>query len=88
MKNIIRKAKATFNKNQSQRRSQVMEEQKPLQEEARQSSVQPPSPVEILRYRYHHGTNLGSIFVLEQWLHPSMFVTGANGSSELDAVNA
>ena len=45
-----------------------------------------PGLNEILRYRYHHGPNLGSIFVLEKWLHGSMFDTGAAGSSELDAV--
>lgn len=45
-----------------------------------------PSQKEILRYRYHHGPNIGSIFVLEKWLHGSMFDAGAAGSSELDAV--
>jgi hypothetical protein len=45
-----------------------------------------PSLKEILRYRYHHGPNIGSIFVLEKWLHGSMYDAGAAGSSELDAV--
>jgi hypothetical protein len=51
-------------------------------------AIQPASALEILRYRYHYGTNLGSIFVLEKWLSPAMFVDGSGGGSELDAVNA
>lgn len=47
-----------------------------------------PSPTDILRYRYHHGPNLGGIFVFEQWLHGSMFDANSAGSSELDAVTA
>lgn len=48
----------------------------------------PPTSLDILRYRTHHGTNLGSIFVLEKWLFPSMFEPTAKGDSELDAVTA
>ncbi|KAI9773972.1 MAG: Glucan 1,3-beta-glucosidase 3 [Geoglossum umbratile] len=51
------------------------------------SIIQPASALDILRYRYHHGTNLGSVFVLEKWLSPAMFVDGAGDGSELDAVN-
>ncbi|TVY68781.1 Glucan 1,3-beta-glucosidase, partial [Lachnellula suecica] len=47
-----------------------------------------PTAVDILRYRYHNGTNLGSIYVLEKWLFPSMFMNSAGGGSELDAVRA
>ncbi|EXJ73064.1 uncharacterized protein A1O5_04213 [Cladophialophora psammophila CBS 110553] len=47
-----------------------------------------PTPKDILRYRYQHGTNLGSIFILEQWLFGSMYDQGVSGSSELDAVVA
>lgn len=47
-----------------------------------------PTPFEVLRYRSQHGVNLGSIFVLEKWLFPSMFEAGAKGDSELDAVTA
>lgn len=50
--------------------------------------LDPPSATEILRYRYQHGVNLGSIFVLERWLSPDMFVDGCTGDSELDAVQA
>ena len=46
----------------------------------------PPTATDIFRYRYQHGTNLGSIFVLEKWLHPKMFEKDAQGSSELEAV--
>lgn len=47
-----------------------------------------PTPKDIFRYRYQHGTNLGSIFILEQWLYGSMYDQGVSGSSELDAVVA
>ncbi|EEA27622.1 hypothetical protein EYB25_001393 [Talaromyces marneffei] len=46
----------------------------------------PPTASDIFRYRYQHGANLGSIFVLEKWLHPKMFEKDAQGSSELEAV--
>ncbi|OKL60608.1 hypothetical protein UA08_04182 [Talaromyces atroroseus] len=46
----------------------------------------PPTVADIFRYRYQHGTNLGSIFVLEKWLHRSMYEKHATGSSELAAV--
>ncbi|MCJ1398177.1 Glucan 1,3-beta-glucosidase 3 [Xylographa trunciseda] len=48
----------------------------------------PPTAADVLRYRYHHGVNLGGIFVLERWLFPSMFESCAVGDSELDAVTA
>lgn len=50
--------------------------------------MHPPGPTteDIFRYRYQHGTNLGSIFVLEKWLHRSMYEKGSSGSSELSAV--
>ena len=50
--------------------------------------ILPPSAQDILRYRYHHGTNLGGIFVLERWIHGSMFDADATGDSELDAVTS
>lgn len=37
--------------------------------------IQPPTADEALRYRYHHGVNLGSCFVLEKWLTPSSTVS-------------
>ncbi|MCJ1387692.1 Glucan 1,3-beta-glucosidase 3 [Xylographa bjoerkii] len=48
----------------------------------------PPTALDVLRYRYHHGVNLGGIFVLERWLFPGMFASCAVGDSELDAVTA
>ena len=63
-------------------------DQRVLKEDDVSSSIRNPTVTDVMRYRYHHGTNLGSIFVLEQWLSPSMFVNGAGGSSELDAVIA
>lgn len=49
--------------------------------------VKPPTRLDVIRYRYHHGVNLGSCFVLEKWLTPSCFPQGSN-SSELAAVTA
>ncbi|EED20077.1 glucan 1,3-beta-glucosidase precursor, putative [Talaromyces stipitatus ATCC 10500] len=51
-----------------------------------QSNPSPPTATDIFRYRYQHGTNLGSIFVLEKWLHPRMFEKDSKGSSEIEAV--
>jgi hypothetical protein len=52
------------------------------------SAIQDATALDLLRYRYHHGTNLGSIYVLERWLFPSRFPKGAEGTSELEAVKA
>jgi hypothetical protein len=52
------------------------------------SNIRDPTPLDIIRYRYHHGTNLGSVYVIERWLQPSRFPDGAEGSSELAAVKA
>ncbi|KAJ4304667.1 Glucan 1,3-beta-glucosidase 3 [Kalmusia sp. IMI 367209] len=51
-------------------------------------AIQEPSALDILRYRYHHATNLGSVYVLERWLSPSRFPQETKGSSELEAVKA
>ncbi|KAI5857002.1 putative glucan 1,3-beta-glucosidase precursor [Tricharina praecox] len=48
----------------------------------------PPTVPEINRYRTHHGANIGSVFVLERWLFPGMFLDTAKGGSELSAVSA
>lgn len=47
-----------------------------------------PTTSDILRFRYQHGVNLGSVFVLEQWLSPRMYDHGVSGDGELDAVVA
>jgi hypothetical protein len=52
------------------------------------SIIVEPTAIDILRYQYHHGTNLGSIYVIERWLHPSRFPDGAWGSSELESIKA
>lgn len=81
MKKLISKAKSTFKGQQSQSQSL-----KPPPQPSQPSSITPPTPTDLFRYRYHHGTNLGSIFVLEKWLYGSMFPPGAPGDSEFDAV--
>lgn len=53
-----------------------------------QATYPPPKLHDLIRYRSHHGTNLGSIFVLEKWLYPSMFEPDARGDSEYAAVIA
>ncbi|PZC88792.1 glucan 1,3-beta-glucosidase [Pyrenophora tritici-repentis] len=53
-----------------------------------QQGISDPTTLDILRYRYHHGTNLGSVYVIERWLQSSRFPEGAEGSSELAAVRA
>lgn len=50
------------------------------------TSPQPPSQADVVRYRYQHGCNLGSIFIMERWLTSSMYPEKAEGSSELTAV--
>ncbi|CAN9386482.1 unnamed protein product [Alternaria alternata] len=50
--------------------------------------ISDPTTLDVLRYRYHHGTNLGSVYVIERWLQGSRFPDGAEGSSELAAVQA
>lgn len=66
--------------------SQRPQQQVPMQDG--QSQIQAPTQTDIYRYRYHHGANLGSVFVLERWLTGHMFKDGTVGSSELAAVEA
>jgi len=47
-----------------------------------------PTLADVTRYRYHHGTNIGSVFILEKWLSGGMFPGQAKGSSELAAAEA
>jgi hypothetical protein len=49
-----------------------------------------PTLLECIRYRYHYGVNVGSIYVVERWLTESAFPpnTPAGQSSELAAVTA
>ncbi len=82
MKKFLSKAESTFQDQSSF--SQHSIPPSPSQP----SSISPPTPLDLIRYRYTHGTNLGSIFVLEKWLSGSMFPSSAKGDSELDAVQA
>jgi hypothetical protein len=52
-------------------------------------TVSPPSRSEIMKYRQHYGTNLGSCFVLEKWLTPFAFPRDATSdqTSELACVS-
>jgi hypothetical protein len=52
------------------------------------SSILAPTALDILRYRYHHGTNVGGIYVLQRNLYPSFFPDDVVGYSELDAVSS
>lgn len=91
MKKLFSKAKASVadlaEKPASNPNEGFYQEQLPLQDDA-PPSIRPPTQLDVLRYRYHHGANLGGIFVLEQWLYGSMFDPEAKGGSELDAVTA
>lgn len=87
MKNFLDKAKVHLHRAQAQTPFGTGHQQKVIKPYDSPSNIHPPTPLDVLRYRYHHGTNLGSIFVLEQWLCGGMYCDGA-GESELDAVNA
>lgn len=83
---MLNKAKAALNKDDGQHAfpaHQHQRNQQPMTDQP--STIQAPSPQDVLRYRYQHGANLGSIFVLEKWLTPDMYPDGAQ-SAELAAV--
>jgi aryl-phospho-beta-D-glucosidase BglC (GH1 family) len=84
MKKFFAKAKSQFQDFQDQ---SPPESQHTI-EDPQPSQITPPSAKDVFRYRYAHGTNLGSVFVLEKWLSGSMFPNGARGDSEVDAVTA
>lgn len=52
------------------------------------STPKPPTPLDIIRYRFHYGVNLGSVYVLEKWLFSSAFPSDITDkqTSELEAV--
>jgi aryl-phospho-beta-D-glucosidase BglC (GH1 family) len=85
MRSFLKKAKASSN-DQSLLLDQAKPQQSPSPSEGQLSALAPPTVLDVLRYRYHHGTNVGSIFVVEKWLFSSMFPPSARGGSELDAV--
>ena len=80
---LLNKVKAAIS-NDSPRKSSST----PESTGALQANIPSPTPNDLFRYRSHHGANLGSIFVLEKWLYPSMFEPDARGDSELAAVTA
>ncbi|KAF2717490.1 glycoside hydrolase family 5 protein [Polychaeton citri CBS 116435] len=89
MKKFINKAKAALDEHIGDGPSSSGHVQPPIQHQPdRPSQIQPPTPADVDRYRYHHGTNLGSVFILEKWLTKCMFPEGASGSSELAAAQA
>ncbi len=88
MKKILGKAQSAFSDAQSQSPYSHRKHQLPFQQQETPSRIEPPTALDVLRYRYHHGANLGSCFVLEKWLWPGMFEPGVKGDSELDAVQA
>ncbi|KAK5725998.1 Glucan 1,3-beta-glucosidase 3 [Elasticomyces elasticus] len=85
MKKFLNKAKSAFDEHLDGAGGRG-QQQVPMQEG--QSSIQPPTPKDVTRFRYHHGCNMGSVFILEKWLTGSMFPDGAPGSSELAAAEA
>jgi len=87
MKKFIHKAKSAFEgHDDTVFPGQAPQQQAPIQD--RPASIQPVQPLDVTRYRYHHGTNLGSIFIMERWLTGSVYPENAKGSSELAAVEA
>jgi len=83
MKRFLDKAKSALDKRGS---GQQRTEDAPIQDSP--ATIQPPTIADVTRYRYQHGTNLGTIFVLEKWLTGCMFHPEADGKSELAAVKA
>ncbi|KJK62426.1 hypothetical protein P875_00095431 [Aspergillus parasiticus SU-1] len=49
-------------------------------------SYTPPTVEDIFRYRYQHGTNLGSMFVHGPWLSDGASSSDSGGSKELEEV--
>ncbi|CZR62026.1 related to Putative glucan 1,3-beta-glucosidase [Phialocephala subalpina] len=83
MKKFFNKAKS-----QLQEFQDASSSQKPIPQQNQQNVIHPPTSEDVIKYRYHHGVNLGSVFVLEKWLFSDMFIDQAPGDSELDAVTA
>ncbi len=89
MRRIISKVKSKLSSDENGRSSDTEPDQEPIRPPADdRPKMQPPSALEVLRYRYQYGVNLGGIFVLEKWISPGRFESGTQGGSELDAVTA
>lgn len=86
----MNKAKAAYEEHTSSNQQSFapanQQPQQPISNQDGPENIQSPHPLEVMRYRYQHGTNLGSVFVLERWLTGSMFQEGSGGSAELAAI--
>jgi aryl-phospho-beta-D-glucosidase BglC (GH1 family) len=84
LKKFKTEMKSAFNDDKpSYPAQQQQQSQMPISDQP--ASLQEPSSSDVYRYRYQHGTNFGSIFVLEKWLTGSMYPENAD-SAELAAV--
>ena len=87
MKSFLNKAKSAIHShddnNDGSSFPAQQQQQQPMQAD-HPTSLQPPTLADVTRYRYHHGTNIGSLFIQEKWLTGHMYPEGA-GSSELAA---
>lgn len=96
MKRFLDKAKQFVDEHDFPGREQVsqhlsqQQQQQPMQQHPAggPTGIQPPTPADIFRYRYHHGANLGALFIAERWLSGALFPEGSEGSAELAAVKA
>jgi len=89
MRRIISKVKSKLSSDENGRSSDAEPDQEPIRPPADDGSeMQPPTALDVLRYRYQYGVNLGGIFVLEKWISPGMFESSTTEGSELDAVTA
>jgi aryl-phospho-beta-D-glucosidase BglC (GH1 family) len=86
MKSIIYRAKKRISDLTDSNPPSSQSPQATITSTSNASSIRPVTRQDIFRYRYHHGTNLGSIFVLERWLFLSLF--SGPGDSELAAVTS
>ncbi|GAB7358001.1 hypothetical protein MBLNU230_g0166t1 [Neophaeotheca triangularis] len=91
MKRFFDKAKAVFDDLDGPSDSHAPPQASPQQavvDQPQNSAIRAPSPADVIRYRYHHGTNVGSVFIMEKWLTSSMYPDSAEGSAERAAVKA
>jgi len=89
MRRIISKVRSKLSSDENGRSSGSDPEQEPTWPPADDKpEMQPPTALDVLRYRYQYGVNLGGIFVLEKWISPGMFESWTKEGSELDAVTA
>ena len=68
MKKFLNKAKDSYKDFQDNQSGSGA--QQPIQQPNQPVNLGPPTPNDVLRYRYHHGTNLGSIFGISPLISP------------------